>query len=225
VLEAFTDLALSELHFAANALERVAGWQRGSVLCAAWLACLFHDVGKLSVGWQQWAHAYQQAIGQPIDQKVALAHTTFDRQNPIHAQAERQVSQHYQRPRHAAESALAVARILAKALPHQELVKATLTAIARHHAPFVQDCQSFKLVDNAKDVIKDTLQFLPKDVTCHENLEELWQHVDNSQVSQLADLLTRPTDRYGWIAYSLLARALRRADQRGTEMGHAQATP
>jgi CRISPR-associated endonuclease/helicase Cas3 len=225
VLQAFRDLALSELHFAANALERVAGWQRGSVLCAAWLACLFHDVGKLSVGWQQWAHAYQQAIGQPIDQKVALAHTTFDRQNPIHAQAERQVSQHYQRPRHAAESALAVARILAKALPHQELVKATLTAIARHHAPFVQDCQSFKLVDNAKDVIKDTLQFLPKDVTCHANPDMLWQQVDTGQVSQFADLLTKPTDRYGWIAYSLLARALRRADQRGTEMGHARATP
>jgi CRISPR-associated helicase, Cas3 family len=225
VLQAFTDLVLSELHFAANALERVAGWQRGSVLCAAWLACLFHDVGKLSVGWQQWAHAYQQAIGQPIDQKVALAHTTFDRQNPIHAQAERQVSQHHQRPRHAAEGALAVARILAKALPHQELVKATLTAIARHHAPFVQDCQSFKLVDNAKDVIKDTLQFLPKDVICHANPEMLWQQVDTGQVSQFADLLTKPTDRYGWIAYSLLARALRRADQHGTEMGCAQATP
>ncbi len=53
----------------------------------------------------------------------------------------------------------------------------------------------------------------------------LWKHVDNSQVSQFADLLTKPTDRYGWIAYSLLARALRRADQRGTEMGHEQATP
>jgi len=53
----------------------------------------------------------------------------------------------------------------------------------------------------------------------------LWQQVDTGQVSQFADLLTKPTDRYGWIAYSLLVRALRRADQHGTEVGHARATP
>ena len=224
VLQAFKDLALPEFRSAANALERVAGWQRGSVLCAAWLACLFHDVGKLSIGWQQWAHAYQQEIGQPVAGTIVLAHTTFDRQNPTHAQAERHISQRYPRPRHAAEGALAVASILASTLPHQELVKATLTAIARHHAPFVQDCQSFRLIDDARKVIKDTLQFLPEDLKCQVNPDMLWQQVNAGQVSQFADLLITPTDRCGWIAYSLLARALRRSDQRGTEMICAQIT-
>jgi CRISPR-associated endonuclease/helicase Cas3 len=52
----------------------------------------------------------------------------------------------------------------------------------------------------------------------------LWQQVNAGQVSQFADLLITPTDRCGWIAYSLLARALRRSDQRGTEMICAQIT-
>jgi CRISPR-associated endonuclease/helicase Cas3 len=56
------------------------------------------------------------------------------------------------------------------------------------------------------------------------NPDMLWQQVNAGQVSQFADLLITPTDRCGWIAYSLLARALRRSDQRGTEMICAQIT-
>ncbi|MGQ9740794.1 CRISPR-associated helicase Cas3' [Chloroflexus sp.] len=226
VLDAFQELALPELRFVASALECAAGWSPGSMLRAAWLACLFHDVGKLSKGWQQWAHAYQQAIGQPVAKEVALAHTTFDFQNPTHRQAEQQVSRSTPRPRHAAEGALAVAQVLAGAFnisSEKELVQAILTAIARHHAPFVQDCQAFSLVPKAGDLIQNTLEFLPAEVTHSLNLNALWMNSHHHQ--QFADLLIKPTNRYGWIAYTLLARALRRADQRGTEMGAGQTLP
>lgn len=223
VLQAFSELALPELRYAAPALERAACWSAGSVIRAAWLACLLHDVGKLSIGWQQWAHAYQQAINQPVAANTALAHTAFDRQNPDHGQAQQQVSAKMPRPRHAAEGALACAKIIAKALDEQpSLTKATITAIARHHAPFVNDCQSFRLVPSAAQILADTLQYLPSEIRHHINVSLLWTQSDQNQIQQFSDLITTPKDQFGWMAYILLARALRRADQRGTELGSAR---
>ncbi|MCX7858584.1 MAG: CRISPR-associated helicase Cas3' [Chloroflexus sp.] len=222
VLQAFRELALPELGYAAPALEQAANWPAGSVLRAAWLACLFHDAGKLSVVWQQWAHAYQQEIGHPVAQETALAHTTFDRQNTLHVQAQQRVSAKIPRPRHAAEGALACAPIIAKALDKQQsLVQATITAIARHHAPFVNECQSFQLVQNAGRILECTLQYLPSEICQRINVDLLWNQSDSSEVKQFASLMTTPNDRFGWLAYTLLARALRRADQYGTELGSA----
>lgn len=223
VLQAFCELALPELRYAAPALERAAGWSAGSVMRAAWLACLLHDTGKLSIGWQQWAHAYQQAINQPVAADIALAHTAFDYQNPIHVQEQQQVSAKMPRPRHAAEGALACARIITKALDNQQsLAQATITAIARHHAPFVIDCQSFQLAPNATEILVSTLQYIPSEIRQHVDVSLLWDCLDENYSRQFGKLITTPTDQFGWMAYILLARALRRADQRGTELGSAR---
>ncbi|MGQ9815968.1 MAG: HD domain-containing protein, partial [Candidatus Roseilinea sp.] len=218
VLKAFQELALPELCFAAPALERAACWPPGSVLRAAWLVCLLHDVGKLSVGWQAWARAYQRRIGQPVQPNVAIAHTSFDRRNPAHQEAEAAVRAKHPKPRHASEGALACAQILASALDkNTSLVKAALTAIARHHTPFAQECQQFRLRDDASDHIRTTLAFVPDDVASRVNLNEL-RHKDHG-CEQFRNLMAAPDDDFGWMAYTLLVRVLRRADQRGTEMG------
>lgn len=218
VVRAFRELALPELCFAGPALERAAGWPPGSVLRAAWLTCLLHDVGKLADGWQEWAHAYQRQIGQPVQPHYAVAHTTFDSRNKAHEEAQATIRAKHPKPNHAGEGALACAQLLTTALDKKEpLVRAALTAIARHHTPFAQECQPFHLRKDAGDHIRGTLALVPDDVASRVNLGELWCKARERE--QFANLLATPDDDFGWMAYTLLARALRRADQRGTEMG------
>ena len=214
VVGAFTDLALPELRFAAPALEQVAGWPAGSVTRAAWLICLFHDVGKLSQGWQAWARAYQKEIGAPVKATFAAAHTDSDPNDPQHKAAGRTVRPH--KPNHAGESALAVGPILVQALEGNEpLVRAALTAIVRHHTPFAGSAAPYALEMQAGPHIQTTLKFLPQEVQSRTNLSRL--KIKATQEQPVA--IVGPEDRYGWLAYTLLARALRRADQEGTARG------
>lgn len=214
VLEAFSDLALPELRFAAPALEQAAGWPAGSVTRAAWLACLFHDVGKLSQGWQAWAHAYQKEIGAPIATTFAAAHTDSDPANAQHKAAGKTVRP--RKPNHAGESALAVGPILVQALEGNEpLVRATLTAMARHHTPFAENAAPYILEAQAGAQIQATLEFLPKEVQSRTNLSRLKVKATQEQLVAII----RPEDCYGWLAYTQVVRALRRADQEGTARG------
>lgn len=225
VLQAFQELALPELRFPAQALERGANemglhWPEGSVLRAAWLACLFHDVGKLSNGWQGWARAYQSQIGRPLKADFAAAHTDMDRKNPAHREAEQTVRGKHPKPHHAGEGALASSRIMALAMgvECELLVRAMLTAILRHHTPFAQDCEPYILEAQAESHIQATLEFVPEEVRQGVDLKLLKPEV-KTPPNSFPNLLTKPEQDLGWLAYILLARALRRADQAGTERG------
>lgn len=218
VLQAFQELAWPELRFVAPALERAAGWAPGSVMHAAWLTCLLHDVGKLSVGWQDWAHTYQRQIGQPVRTHYAVAHTTYDPRNPAHAAAQAAIRARQPKPHHASEGALACAQLLTAALAKNiSLTCAALTAITRHHTPFARECQPFTLRKEAGDHIRDTLGLIPNDIASRVDLSSLW--LKDCSREQFANLLVAPGDDFGWMAYTVLARALRRADQQGTALG------
>jgi len=220
VLEALQEVSLKELTYAAKALEQAAGWSEGCVMRAVWFACLFHDVGKLSVGWQDWARAYQKEIGMPVDQNFSAGHTEYDRKNPTHTSAEKMISKRYKKPNHAGESALATAKVVAKAFAPNEagLAKAVLTAITRHHTPFASECKTYLLEEHAKNHIYATLGFMPKEIQEAVNLELLRGNESNTQNS-FSTLMIAPDDAYGWMAYILLVRALRRSDQAGTAKG------
>jgi CRISPR-associated endonuclease/helicase Cas3 len=214
VLEAFADLALPELCYAAPALERAAGWTTGIVTQAAWLVCLFHDVGKLSQGWQAWARAYQKQIGAPVAATFVVAHTESDPDNPHHKAAAQAVR--VRKPNHAGESALAVGPILTQVLECNEpLVRAALAAVARHHAPFAAQCAPFALEAKAGDHLRATLRFLPQEVQGNTMLSRLKARATQEQ----SIAIVGPDDYCGWLAYTLLVRALRRADQEGTARG------
>ena len=220
VLAAFDDTFSKELLYAATALEKAAGWSQGSVMRAVWLACLFHDVGKLSVGWQSCVRAYQKEIDTPVALTYAAGHTEFDRKNPIHDKAEKAVHQKHPKPNHAGESALATAKMISKAFLPTEvaLAKAILTAITRHHTPFASECKTFLLEEQAKTHIHATVNCAPEEIRQKVNLEFLRNElrtIDNS----FSNLLVVPDDNFGWMAYALLARALRRSDQEGTARG------
>jgi len=215
VLNAFEELVLPEIQFSAPALEQSAGWRSGSVLCAAWLVCLFHDVGKLDKRWQLWARAYQKQIGKPIKPEFAAAHTDSDPKNEMHKKAEKAVHGKYPKPPHASQSARAVAMILKQALGDELLVRAAITAISRHHGPFTTDCKSYSLEAQADAHIRATLDFVPKEVRHTVDIALLKREIKNDEEV----LLVQPAETWGWLAYTLLARGLRRADQEGTAMG------
>lgn len=220
VLEAFQDISLKELTYSAKALEQAAEWSEGSVMRAVWLACLFHDVGKLSEGWQGWARAYQKEIGMPVSRDFSAGHTEYDRKNPVHEKAEKLVRNYHKKPNHAGESALATAKVIAKAFSQNEygLAKAILTAITRHHTPFANECKVYVLEEQAGNHIYATLDFVPEEIRQRVNLELLRSESKSIQNS-FSTLLIAPDDTFGWMAYALLVRALRRSDQEGTARG------
>lgn len=215
VLNAFEKLVLPEIQFSAPALEQAAGWQTGSVLRAAWLVCLFHDVGKLDKRWQLWARAYQKQIGSPMKPGFAAAHTDSDPKNEAHQKAEQAVYRKYPKPPHASQSARAVAMILKQTLGDELLVRAAITAISRHHGPFTIECKSYSLEPQADAHIRATLDFVPEEVKQSVNVASLKSEIKSDQEV----MLVRPDETFGWLAYTLLARGLRRADQEGTAMG------
>ncbi|MBN1148574.1 MAG: CRISPR-associated helicase Cas3' [Anaerolineales bacterium] len=217
VLEAFREIALPEMRFPARSLEQAAGWPAGSVLQAGWLVCLFHDVGKLSQGWQSWARAYQRQVGNPIDKGFSAAHTDNDWQNEAHKAAAKKIRGKYPRPRHAGESAYATAPIIIAAFG-KELGKAILTAIVRHHAPFTAECRPYALEKQAKEHIDNTLKAIPLDLQARINLDLLLGETRIAP-SSFANYLVMPYETNAWLAYLLLARALRRSDQLGTARG------
>lgn len=216
VLNAFERLVLPEIQFSAQALEQAAGWQAGSILRAAWLVCLFHDVGKLDKRWQIWARAYQKQIGKSMEPGFAAAHTDFDANNSTHLAAEKVIHGRYPKPPHASQGARAVSPILAQVLERNELlVRATITAISRHHAPFAEECKAYALEPQANDHIQATLAFVPEEVKQRIDSKLLKSAISNDENVWLV----RPDETWGWLAYTLLARGLRRADQEGTAMG------
>ena len=72
--------------------------------------------------------------------------------------------------------------------------------------------------EGAAQAIAETLAPLPPDWTARLDVESLWLS-ENPSEGIVRDFLVNPERRDEFLAYVLLARALRRADQAGTMMG------
>ncbi len=208
VWQAFERVAWPEAAGAAARMERVFGWPQGSVRRAAELAVLLHDVGKLSVGWQEWARAWQKALGNPMPEGMVAAHTEYDSARDW----ERVKYFSPRRPPHAGEGAYACLPILVRCLEqHEALVPAAYTAVLRHHTPFAEDNQDYRLIAEASDQIAATLNSAPDCVL---------PVFAKPQSGQRADqFVCKPEDEPAFLAYLIIVRVLRRADQIGTEWG------
>lgn len=75
------------------------------LVAAARATGVTHDVGKLQVGWQDWAARAQWSRDPSYIHTQPLAHTDLDRDNPADRERERAVDQGGRRPSHAAASA------------------------------------------------------------------------------------------------------------------------
>lgn len=195
------------------------GWPPDLIERAAHLCVLFHDVGKLGQRWQRWAVTYQKGIGHPVAGDEAYAHTDSDPNNPVHREQSRLSGQ---RPPHAVEGATAVVPLLMAPLEGVEpLIKAAFSAIARHHGPFTQQGEPYRLVDGAQRFIEQTVDWLPAELRRNMTLDSLWSSQDPNKRT-ISGLLARPADPAEFLTYTILARAVRSADQAGTRDGMAR---
>lgn len=215
VYQAFQRHAWPELARAAARLEHVCGWPSGVMERAAHLVIMFHDVGKLNRGWQNWVVRYQKAIGKPAPVGF-YAHTDFDPTDPRHREEQQALGR---KPPHAVEGAVAVAQLLATAVDECELLfNAAFTAIARHHGAFTREYRHYVLAPGADKAVAETLALLPPTLADGLNTRDLLAGEDPAR-TPIVDSLVNPERDAEFLAYALLARALRRADQEGTGGG------
>jgi CRISPR-associated endonuclease/helicase Cas3 len=215
VCTAIEGLPLEELAFPAAALEKRAGWPSGYVTRAAWAVAALHDVGKLTTGWQGWARTWQKGVGNPLDEGEAAAHTDYDSYILAHRQLERELSG--KRPPHAVEGAVAAAPLLIAILGECEpLIRAAFTAIARHHGPFTSTYRPFYLDQVAQAQVAAACARLPPAIAAKVDPAAL---IDSPTVQDIRRFIVEPEETEAFIAYTLLSRALRRADQAGTRSG------
>lgn len=228
VHRAFVTNSLPLFQAAAKRLEAAYGWQTGIITEMAHLVMAVHDVGKLSVGWQTWAHEWQAAIGNEITEPhYAAAHTDYDPTNSEHQQKNQKMRG--KRPSHAVESALAALPILQSLVAfdmptYQPLLRAAFTAVARHHAPFSSQTSNYQLVSYHLQHIESTLPIFAKSIQNLNHSVVVFPEIDLKQFS--TDRLDKTLfvdvrDETSICCYMLLVRALRTADQKGTSLGTA----
>ena len=125
------------------------------------LAISCHDLGKLDRRWQRWVRLYQEKIGEPIYDPTCMAvHTDYDPANQTQREAKRQTDKQVTRPKHAAESVVAAAPIIAKHLGPQQkdLARAVMTAIARHHSTGTDSYAEFSLHQEAGNALEQAME-------------------------------------------------------------------
>jgi len=215
MLELYQAKASREIAYAAARLERQMGLEAGALDWAARLAIAFHDVGKMERRWQNWAHEWQRQIRMPVAEDTMVVHTDYNPDDPQHQAIEKAIPG--SRPPHAAEGAVAVLKVIHKLLgtpqqgdPRLKLIKAVFTAIARHHSPQADSYQGFSLHPAAKAAVAQVLGLLGAS-------GEASQALEMSKLPQpITGLLVQPDARDELLAYFLIVRALRLADQAAT---------
>lgn len=136
-------------------LEAALSLPPGTVEAAVELACLLHDAGKLSTGWQGAIRDWQRKVGPDNPVFLSgepLAHSDYDPE--IHWRRQKELR--IKRPPHAMEGAFAVAPLVMAWAERQggadlaeEVGVVVLSAIARHHAPRTKSLNEFRLAAGA----------------------------------------------------------------------------
>ncbi len=197
--------------YAAARLESQLGVPEGSVERAIRLAIALHDVGKLQSRWQKWARVYQEAIGEGVP-PFLVAHTHWDpERHPYHRQARDLADRRVRKPNHAAEGAVAAARLVHQAVDgHEGLRRAVLTAIARHHSPYTRGFdEKYRLDPGAPATVAEALE--AAGLSPGKELASLL--LSDAPSTQLEQIILQPTLNEWWLLYFLIVRALRLADK------------
>jgi CRISPR-associated endonuclease/helicase Cas3 len=188
------------------------------------MTCGLHDVGKLTVAWQQRAWHWQDdkdaralAAGLPVPTRprVPIAHTWFESEadRPFRYKPE------YKFPAHAVQGAFAVADAVqaclasaAKEVWGRLASSCLVTAIARHHGTRTRTCTLFRLPPGAAQTVASAI---PGD---HSGLA-LQECDDALSREEFADQLlafSAESAEPAWPLYAFLVRRLRLADQSAT---------
>lgn len=203
-----------EIAFAAQQLEQEIGLTESTLDTMLRALFVLHDLGKLDIKWQAWAHCWQEQAGQFFDGKdlsipddYMAAHTDSSGDK---AEFKAQKKIRPQRPNHAGESAISGIGVLDKLCDENEdLWKAAFTALARHHSPKTENYGAYKHHQEARNELSKAFQ----SVKLEENLSEKVSHKDNGRNSFGSGLISFSTSHQRML-YFFLVHVLRLADQR-----------
>lgn len=214
-----------EIAYAVARVETSLALPTGSLDRAARLLIAMHDLGKLSEGWQRWAHAWQTLKAGKLNRRdyvladdYMAAHTDYDG-SKTEKGWQREVKS--PKPHHAVEGTWACAEFLSTFCtkltgePRYDLLRALISALARHHDAFAVNCQPYTLHRYANRSLKKALSDAGENVKWGLNLDCL---TVSDQGGQLSDKQCyHPNDPAELVLYALLARVLRLADQRSQQ--------
>lgn len=208
-------LALAEeLASATRRLEARFSWPARTLDRLARLVIALHDLGKLDVRWQEWAHRWQAEVSQLREEDLTIpddylaAHTDYDEQD----EDEKALNWKLRRmkPNHAAESAAVAMEWLLDQTGDQALARAALTAIVRHHSAGASGKQgAFRARPAAAPALAEVLVQAGL-----EDAELAGIQWTLPAGEALVRRLIRPKREQELLPYLLLVRALRLADQR-----------
>ncbi|MBK6326946.1 MAG: CRISPR-associated helicase Cas3' [Chloroflexi bacterium] len=228
VHEAFRDDFLRPLAQSAVRLEKAFSWSPGIIAETAHLVICLHDVGKLNNQWQQWVRNWQKQTGQVYEKDGVYAHWDGDG-SETHRTLERKLKR--QRPHHAIEGAIASIPLLEAVIPEscEPLLRAAFTAVARHHTTFASEASNYRLIPTYRAEIDKTLQLPQVPVTLFTKcqgvpIEDRIEANLPLQRELQENYFIRETNQEDMCSYMLLVRALRLADQKGTERGSRDAS-
>lgn len=199
--------------FYINATTRLAAHNKMSANQLETLAdvcCALHDVGKLSVKWQEAVRKWQQDKNPQKLTHDPIAHTDYE--PDIDFENKKKFPK---QPPHASEGAYAVAGWLRGCFGDNAI--AVWTSIARHHGAFTASLEGFRLIDGVEKWVGETLPSSVGGIALTDNPDKL------TQGSFQDDLLifsgTNSEDAGLWPLYVFLVRRLRLADQRSQKGG------
>lgn len=207
-----------ELAYAARSLEEKHCWPAGILDRLAQLVIALHDLGKLDVRWQAWAHRWQAEVGPLRGQELAIpddylvAHTDYDGQDDEEKVLNSKLRR--MKPNHAAESATAAMDWLLTQSGDQVLARAALTAIVRHHSAGASGKHGvFHAHSGAAQAVMEALALAGLEGVDLSGVQ--WMLPEGN----LGRRLIRPRREQELLSYLLLVRALRLADQRSQAWG------
>ncbi|MGB1253255.1 MAG: CRISPR-associated helicase Cas3' [Candidatus Promineifilaceae bacterium] len=205
----------AEIAFVAQRLEQRHQLANGTLDQLIRILFATHDLGKLSEGWQGWAHRWQATANQFFTRDIRIPPTYMAAHTDYEPTDERQKQAQYKsgkRPHHAGESAIVTYDLLDELTNSNDLlIRAALTAIARHHSPSTSGYTAFTFHAEARRAFGEALQAVGLNAKW---TDAIWWEVEAGEV--LSDDLVQfdkdNTDAV--ILYFLLVRVLRLADQR-----------
>ncbi len=220
LFNAYRDSRLqADLMYIAQQLEMALGLRAGAIDHAIRLAIACHDIGKLGRGWQHWAEEWQALLVQTYPseteryqpRKYPFAHT--DHEGYIHRELEGTLKA--PRPRHACESAYLASELIEDSIGDEQLARATIAAMARHHAPTSHTYERIKLVPNARIFVQELLDRVAYGQDWSYDISLLNEVINHGgELTQDEMTLPRRTAELETWLYFVIVRALRLADNR-----------
>lgn len=196
---------------AAMKLGRYYECEMGFIESLAEITCALHDVGKLSLAWQDRVRKWQQFKDAQKVTNEPMAHSDYDPESDFEKKYK-----FLKQPPHAAEGAYAIGKWLNKCIG-ADFAVVVWTAIARHHGAFTESLGEFRLIDTASEWVMKTLPTVSVEkIVLSDRPDNLARNIFKDD---LLGFSKNHDDEKLWPLYAFLVRRVRLSDQRSQRGG------